>query len=112
MNNRARNTALGNIFITMVAVGSYVTFSLYVLPLSRALNVTVGQISIMFSIAGFAGLFGSLFLGKILDRFNIKKIIVFSGIMFFFFFFFISTAESIWLIYFGGFLSGLCQVFS
>lgn len=112
MNNRARNTALGNIFITMVAVGSYVTFSLYILPLSKALNVTVGQISIMFSIAGFSGLFGSLFLGKILDTINIKKVIVFSGVMFFFFFFFISTAESIWLIYLGGFLSGLCQVFS
>jgi MFS family permease len=112
MNTRARNTAIGSILISMMAVGSYVTFSLYILPLSESLNVSVGQISIMFSIAGVAGLFAALFLGKALSKFNIKKIITVSGIMFFFFFFFISTAQNIWLIYLGGFLSGICQIFS
>ncbi|MFO7888197.1 MAG: MFS transporter [Eubacteriales bacterium] len=112
MNKRARNTAIGNIFIVMMAVGSYVTFSLYILPLSESLGVSVGRISIMFSIAGFTGLITSLFLGKILDFFNIKKIIVASGIMFFIFFFLLSTAKSIWFIYLGGFFSGFSQILS
>jgi MFS family permease len=85
------------------SVGSYMLVTLYVVPLSEALNASIGQVSILFSVAGFGGLLASLFLGPLIKLLKIKKLVLIAAASSLIFYGGIFIAENLVTIYIGAF---------
>jgi predicted MFS family arabinose efflux permease len=69
-NSRARNAAIGAIVLNTFSMGGYSTLSLYLVPLSKLLNVSVGQLVLLFTVAGITSFLTALRFGSLLKRFK------------------------------------------
>jgi MFS family permease len=111
MTTRARNTFIGSLLMVTFSVGSYALIALYVVPLSEALNASIGEVSILFSVAGVGGLVASLFMGPLLKLLKIKKLIIVAAIASLLFYGSIFIANSLIVIYIGSFFLCVSTVF-
>jgi len=107
--DRARKVSIGSILMVMVAIGSNVSMSVYLLPICRLYDISITEGSLIFTIAGIGALVSSLSIGKILDAFGIKKVVATSGVMMFLFFASIAFME-LPVVYAASFLLGSASV--
>ena len=75
MKNRARNTLLGSILMTILSIGSYISVPVYIVPLMEKLKLGAGQISLLFTFAAIGSLVTSLFMGALVKKFSIKVLV-------------------------------------
>jgi MFS family permease len=93
------------------SVGSYMLVTLYVVPLSEALNVSIGGVSLLFSVAGVGGLAASLFMGPLIKVLKIKKLVLVAVISSLIFYGSISLGNNLITIYIGSFFLCVSTVF-
>ncbi|MTI46533.1 MAG: MFS transporter [Firmicutes bacterium] len=99
MENRARNTFIGAIIMTICSIGSYMAIPVYIVPLMEKLKVGVGQITLMFTFAAAGSLATSLLMGTLVKKFSIKKLVMIAGILIGSFFIVLGYSNSILIIY-------------
>jgi len=110
MKASARNVAIGSILMVTVSIGSYTTLPVYLVPLTKALNVSIGQVVLLFSIAAIGQLLTSLLMGQLLRAIKVKLLVALSGITFAVLFVCIYMAKSITLIYIGAIFFGFATI--
>lgn len=110
MKNRARNVAIGSIIMVALAIGSYMSFSVYIMPICTKLGITVASAVFLFSVAAIASLVTSLLLGQLLKAISVKFLVIIAGLALMLFFFAIAFASNIILIYIGAALYGFSTV--
>ena len=98
MENRARNTFIGAVIMTMCSIGSYMAIPVYIVPLMEKLQVGVGQITLLFTFAAVGSLITSLFMGTLVKKFSIKTLVTIAGILIGGFFIMLGNSNSIFMI--------------
>lgn len=68
--------------IAQLGLGTLYSWSLFNQPLVNKFGWQLNKVSLTFSIAGFALAFSTLFAGKLQEKFGIKKVVCFCGILF------------------------------
>jgi MFS family permease len=111
MSKRARNTFIGSFLIATFSTGSYAILTLYLVPLSKALNASIGAVSILFSISGIGGLIAAFFLGALIKLLKIKKLVTIAGIASLIFYGSIFFANNLIIVYIGSFFLSTSIVF-
>jgi MFS family permease len=111
MSTRARNTFIGSFLIATFSTGSYALLALYVVPLSKSLNASIGAVSILFSISGIGGLIAAFFLGSLLKLLKIKKLVTLAGIASLIFYGSMFVANNLRVIYIGALFLSTSIVF-
>lgn len=110
MNNRATKVLIGCIIITSFSLGAYSCMPVYMVPLSQALNASIGQISLLFTFAGCASIVTSFLLGNLLKRIKVRLLISIAAVCQLSFFVCVYLAENVALIYAGSLLFGFSTV--
>ncbi|RPI86613.1 MAG: MFS transporter [Chloroflexi bacterium] len=109
LNTRARNTAIGSILITTLYMGSYGSLAVYLVPVSQAFHVSVGEATLIFTFGSMASFTSALFLGRMLKKFAVKLLIPLTGILFTALFLSIAFSRSIVVVYVGALLYGFAS---
>ena len=112
MHPRARRLAVGCLVIVMMAMGSYSSLAVYLLPISDNLSLSIGQVSLLFTFAAIASVGTSLIVGKLLKRFPVRVLAAAGGIFLMLFFFTVFLSAHIFLIYLGAFFFGSALILS
>ncbi len=112
MNPRALRLAVGCLIIVMMTIGCYVCMAVYLLPISQAMDLSIGQVSLLFTFGSLASVITSLVVGKLLQRFPVRLLVAASGVLLTVFFFTIFLSTNIFLIYAGAFLFGIALILS
>jgi sugar phosphate permease len=107
---RARRAALGAILLNMVSMGGYKTISLYLRPLSEALNVQITALTLLFTCQGIISFFVSLLLGKFVKKLGVRKIVSIAAICYGLFYVSLGVAHSVYIIYIGALLFGFASM--
>ena len=107
---RARRAALGAILLNMVSMGGYKTISLYLRPLSEALNVQITALTLLFTCQGIISFFVSLMLGKFVKKLGVRKIVSIAAICYGLFYVSLGVAHSVYIIYIGALLFGFASM--
>ncbi|MPW25241.1 MFS transporter [Alkalibaculum sp. M08DMB] len=108
--NRARNTVISTIFMTVIAIGSYISIPVYIVPLMQKLQVGVGQIALLFTFAGFGSLITSMFIGQLINKFGAKVVVVSGGVLLGGFFIILGFINSIVVLYAASVLFGVSTI--
>lgn len=103
---RAYKAAVGSVLAVVLAIGSYGTVPLFLVPLSQSLGVSIGQVSLLFTFAASAGLVASLFFGTILKKLGVKGLACLSGAALATFYVFLFLAKSPVMVYIGAMIYG------
>ncbi len=112
MNRRALRLVIGCLIIVMMTIGGYVSLAVYLLPIAASLDLSVGQVSLIFTFGSLASVLTSLIMGKLLERFAVRLLVVISGLLLVGFFFTIFLSTHIALIYAGAVLFGTSLILS
>ena len=104
--SRAYKAAVGSILAVVLAIGSYGTVPLFLVPLSQSLGVSIGQVSLLFTFAASAGLVASLFFGTILKKLGVKRLACLTGAALATFYVFLFLAKNTVMVYIGAMIYG------
>lgn len=108
--NRARIAAAGAILLNMISMGGYKTISLYLKPLSEALNVPITALTLLFTCQGIISFFVSLMLGKFIKKLGVKKVVSIAAVCFGLFYVSMGLAKNVYLVYAGALLFGYASM--
>ena len=78
---RSIKTILGCVLMTAACTSSYMTLTNYLVPLSLMLNASVGEISLIFTYSGLAGLVCSLALGKLIKLLKVRVLMTIAAVL-------------------------------
>ncbi len=96
--------------VTVITVAS--TLSLYVVPICEGLGVSRADVSLMFSISSFAGVFGAFAVGPMMNKIHPKIVVCLGGICVFIYFAAVSLANDMMPIYIAVVFKGFANMFS
>ncbi|MDR1015444.1 MAG: MFS transporter [Coriobacteriales bacterium] len=99
MRFKANKAYFGSLIMAAFCLGSYITFSNYWNPLAAKLGVSLGQISIIISIASLTSVITALVLGALLKRIKIRLLVSIAAVIIIAFFVAISLATDIIALY-------------
>lgn len=105
--SRALKSGIGSILMISVTLGSYGSFSNYLLPLSTEFGVGIGQITLIYTIAGLAGLFASLIFSSWVKAMSVRVIVMLNGLFFAVMYILMFFSKSLGLIYAGAVMHGI-----
>ncbi len=95
-------------FCLFIETGSgFATFSLFVKPLEADFGWSRGGIMVAFTIRGLIGGAGSPFIGRVVDRYGVRKVIFIGALIGGLGFIFLSQANALWHFYAGWAVVGL-----
>lgn len=110
MSSRARMSLIGSLITCMCQQGTYAAIPVLLVPLSIAFNVTIGEITLLFTFAAAGSFVAALFLGTLLKKLSVKIIGTISGVCLAVFFLLIAFADSIVMLYAGAVVYGIGTV--
>lgn len=105
-NSKVWIVGIGVVVMAIFAIAPFSGLSLFLRPLSTSLNVSVGEVSLMYSFSAIGGLITALSIGKLLKKFNPKIIVFIGGITLALFFLSIAFSKRLYIIYIASFLHG------
>lgn len=110
MEKRATKVVVGSVIMVAVSIGAFSVLSVYLYPISLLLEVPVGRIVVMFSIASVMSMITGFILGPLFNKIGPRITIAVSGILEFLFFFTIFLCKNLTLIYAGSILYGFASI--
>ena len=105
--------AVGAILMVLFAmIPASTTLSLFTLPLVEEFGVSRTEVSLMFSISSFTGIFAALAIGPVLKKVSPKIVVVVAGCSFIIYFLTLGLANSMMPIYIAVVFKGICGIFA
>lgn len=101
---------IGSLITCMCQQGTYAAIPVLLVPLSIAFDVTIGEITLLFTFAAAGSFAAALLLGTLLKKLSVKVIGAISGICLAVFFLLIAFADSIVVLYAGAVVYGVGTV--
>lgn len=110
MKSRAHSTLIGSMIMAICSIGSFISIPVYITPLIHKLGVGVGQTTLIFTFSAVGSLVASLYMGTLVKKFSIKKLVSFGGLLLAIFFMVMGFSDSIYAIYIAAILLGVSTI--
>ncbi len=110
MKARSIKTIIGCVLITAFCTSTYQTLTNYVVPLSQLLGASVGEVSLIYTYSGLAGLVCSLMLGKLVKKMKARVLMTVAALLLIAFHVSIYLATGLMLLYVASFLYGFATI--
>jgi sugar phosphate permease len=110
MKIRARKVFIGSLILPAVSISAYVAIPVYLVPVSEMLNISIGQLALLFSFLTVAGLITSIFLGQLFKLLKVRAMVIIAAIALAAFFASIFFAKGVIPIYVTALLFGYSTV--